>query len=66
MLLLLQKNPVNCLILLHPSQRNLVWLHKDLNGETGNLYLYYLCSFIVCACVFLPGLFSPAQFLQSF
>lgn len=37
--MLLQKNPVNCLILPHPSQRNFVWLHRDLNGGTGNLYL---------------------------
>lgn len=35
------------------------------NCGTGNLYLYYLCSFAVCVCIFLPGLFCSAYSFPS-
>lgn len=54
-MLLQKKYPVNGLILPHPSQRNLVWLPRDLNGGTGNLYLciIYVALQFVCVSVFL-------------
>lgn len=63
MLLLQKKYPVNCLVLPHLSQRNLVWLHRDLNGGTGNLYL---CSFIVCVCIFFLDYLAHLNFCSLF